>query len=57
MIMIGLANQLCFFVRAIIGLIISLNETISLNRMIGLAIDEAILTKTDFAVGFSRLSL
>ena len=47
--MMDLAGQPRFFVGAAVGL--------GISRAMGLAINGAVLTGTDIAVGFSRLSL
>ena len=48
---VSLANWLHFFARAAVGL------TDSLDKIVGLAIDRAILSKTNVAIGFSELFL
>ena len=48
-VVVDLAGQPRFFVRAAVGLAIS--------KAMGLAISEAILTKTNITIGFSGLSL
>ena len=49
MMVVVLASQPHFFVGAAMGL--------TIGEVMGLAIDKTVLTGTDVAVGFSRLSL
>ena len=48
-----LANQLCFFVGAAVGLAVGL----AISGVVNLATGEIVLIKTDIVIGFFRLFL